>query len=233
MPRTRSRLSSSVTTSRVWPEEMQRRSAVSTSLGQVDRDDRRDRRHHLARLLLVQVKDAAEHAGLAGVELAARACLADQDAQLLGRRALFGGRLRIDPRSRKIALATMFNSEMKGFIPMLKAFSGRRDPDRDPVRVDDRVDLGDLLADDHVGGRDDDVGDRHRDAHLHAVGEAPEDRFEDRRDRRLAQEADAQRGQRDAELAGREVLVEVVMQLQRAARAGMAVLGHLLQRGAA
>ena len=28
-------------------------------LGDVDRDDRRDRRHHLARLLLVQVKDAA------------------------------------------------------------------------------------------------------------------------------------------------------------------------------
>ena len=31
MPFTRSRLSSSVTTSRVWPEETQRRSAVSTS----------------------------------------------------------------------------------------------------------------------------------------------------------------------------------------------------------
>ena len=31
MPRTRSWFSSSVTTSRVWPEEMQRRSAVSTS----------------------------------------------------------------------------------------------------------------------------------------------------------------------------------------------------------
>ena len=61
----------------------------------------------------------------------------------------------------------------------------------------------------------------------------PKSRLEDRRDRRLAEEADAQRGERDAELAGRQVLVEVVVQLQRAARAGMAVVGHLLQRGAA
>ncbi len=68
---TRSRLSSSVTTSRVWPEETQRRSAVSTSSDSVDGDDRRDRRHHLARLLLVQVEDAGEHPGLARVELAA------------------------------------------------------------------------------------------------------------------------------------------------------------------
>ena len=41
-------------------------------LGGIDRDDRRDRRHHLARLLLVQVEDAAEHPRLAGVERAAQ-----------------------------------------------------------------------------------------------------------------------------------------------------------------
>ena len=93
--------------------------------GQVDRDDRRDRRHHLARLLLVQVEDAAEHAGLARVELAARARLADQDAQLLGRRALLDAACGSTRSSRRIALATVLSSEMKGFIPMLKAFSGR------------------------------------------------------------------------------------------------------------
>ena len=42
-------------------------------LGGIDGDHRRDRRHHLARLLLVQVEDAAEHPRLAGVERAAHA----------------------------------------------------------------------------------------------------------------------------------------------------------------
>src|SRR5919106_161464 len=86
MPFTRSWLSSSVTTSRVWPEETQRRLDV---LGEVDRDDRRRRRHHLPRLLLVQVEDAGEHPGLAGVELAAGERLLDEDLELLGRLALY------------------------------------------------------------------------------------------------------------------------------------------------
>ena len=34
----------------------------------VHRDHRRDRRHHLTRLLLVEVEDAGEHPGLAGIE---------------------------------------------------------------------------------------------------------------------------------------------------------------------
>ena len=67
-PRTLSGLSSSITTSRVWPEETQRRSAVLDRLVGVHGDHGGDRRHHLARLLLVQVKDAAEHHRLAGVE---------------------------------------------------------------------------------------------------------------------------------------------------------------------
>ena len=88
MPRTRSWLWSSVTTRRVWPDEMQRRSAVSTSSADVDGHDRRDRRHDLPRLLLVQVEDAGEHAGLARVQLAARVALGDDRLELLGGPAL-------------------------------------------------------------------------------------------------------------------------------------------------
>ena len=53
-------------------------------LGDVDRDDRRDRRHHLARLLLVQVEDAREHPRLARVDLPARLGLGDQALELIG-----------------------------------------------------------------------------------------------------------------------------------------------------
>ena len=64
-------------------------------VGDVDGDDRRDRRHHLARLLLVQVEDAGEHPRLARVELAAELRLGDQQLEVLGRAALvqLGGRV--------------------------------------------------------------------------------------------------------------------------------------------
>ena len=52
-------------------------------LGDVDRDDRGDRRHHLAGLLLVEVEDAPQHAGLAGVDLAPGVGLGDQQLELL------------------------------------------------------------------------------------------------------------------------------------------------------
>ena len=52
-------------------------------LGDVDRDHRGDRRHHLARVLLVQVKDAAEHARLAGIQMPAGVGLGDQALELL------------------------------------------------------------------------------------------------------------------------------------------------------
>src|SRR6478735_3300850 len=80
MPLTRSGLSSSITTRRVWPEATQRR---LDRLRGVDRDHSRDRRHHLARLLLVQMEDAAEHAGLAGVEGPPHARAVDDLLQIL------------------------------------------------------------------------------------------------------------------------------------------------------
>ncbi len=88
IPLTRSRSSFSVITSRVWPLETHSRSAVSTSAEAVERDDSRDRRHHLARLLLVQVEDAGQHPGLARVEVPAGVGLGDQPLELVGRAAV-------------------------------------------------------------------------------------------------------------------------------------------------
>ena len=117
MPRTRSWFSSSVTSSRVWPEEMQRRSAVSTSSDDVDGDDRRDRRHDLARLLLVQVEDALEHPRLAGVERAAGLRLGDEEAQLLRALALVELGVRVDAgTARRIPFDAPLSSAMNGRI---------------------------------------------------------------------------------------------------------------------
>ena len=233
MPRTRSRLSSSVTTSRVWPEEMQRRSAVSTS------SDRSTVTTAGIGVITWRASCSCRWKTPLSMPASPASSLPPARAWPIRMRSSSGvapssdAASRVDPQQPQDRVGDHVQQRDEGLHPDVEGLQRAGDPDRDPVRVDDRVDLGDLLADDDVGGRDDHVGDRHRDADLHAVGEAPEDRLEDRRDRRLAEEADAQRGERDAELAGRQVLVEVVVQLQRAARAGVAVVGHLLQRGAA
>ena len=104
-----------------------------------------------------------------------------------------------------------------------------RDEERHPLGLDDRVDLRDLLAGGDVQRGHEDVGDRDRQRGGHAVGEAAEDRLDEVGDRRLAQEADAQRGQGDAELARGQVLADVVELAQDAARAGVALGGQLLE----
>ena len=53
--------------------------------------------------------------------------------------------------------------------------------------------------------------------------------LEQRGDRRLAEEADAERGHRDAELAGGQVLVDLVDLLERERGAAHAVVAHLLE----
>ena len=59
----------------------------------------------------------------------------------------------------------------------------------------------------------------------------PNERLDELGDRRLAQEADAERGQRDPELAGREVLAEVVdAGAARGARAAVAVAASSSRR---
>jgi 4a-hydroxytetrahydrobiopterin dehydratase len=77
--------------------------------------------------------------------------------------------------------------------------------------VDDREDLRHLLAERDVQRRGDQVGDAERDRQRGAVGDRrAEGVLEQPRDRRLAQEADAERGHRDAELTSRQVLVDAL-----------------------
>ena len=87
--------------------------------------------------------------------------------------------------------------------------------------VGDRVDLRHLLADRDVQRGGDEVGDAERDrqGRRRAGSVSPSGVLEQAGDGRLAHEADAQRGHRDAELAGRQVLVDALeLQRRRAGR---------------
>ena len=132
-------------------------------LGDVDRDDRRDRRHDLARLLLVQVKDAGEHARLARVEVAAGVRLGDDRAHLLGARALLEVVVALDAqRAQQRARGLVEQVDERPHDPV-EEVQRPRAPARHPLGVDDRVDLRHLLARRDVAGGDEDVGDRDRD----------------------------------------------------------------------
>ena len=62
---------------------------------------------------------------------------------------------------------------------------------------------------------------------------SPERRLQQRRDRRLADPAEAERGHGDAELAGREIGLELVEHAQRQAGGAAALLGQALDADAA
>ncbi len=135
--------------------------------------------------------------------------------------------------SRRIPFETALSRWMNGLKAFVNELQRPGDPARHRLGLVDRVDLRDLLADRDVQRGRDDVGERQRERQRDAVRDAvAEEVLEDRGDRRLAEEADAQRGQRDAQLAGREVAREIVELRQHQPRALDALLDLLLDPGA-
>jgi hypothetical protein len=202
-------------------------------LGDVDGHDRRDRRHDLARLLVVEMKDAREHPRLARVEVTAGVRVGDDRAHLLGARALLEVGVALDAQRSQQRARCLVEQVDERPHDRVEGVQRPRDPARDPLGVDDRVDLRHLFAGGDVPRRDEDVGDRDRHRRGDRMGEALQPWLDELGDRRLAQEADAQRGQRDAELAGRQVLAEVVELGEHEPRPAVAAVDHLLDPGAA
>ena len=210
IPLTRSWFCSSVTTSREWPVETQRRSAASTVSDDVDGHDRRDRRHHLAGLLLVEVEDAGEHVRLADVELPAGLGLGDDPLELVRRPALgFGVGIGSEHPQDRVGGRVQHEDERVEQHP--EELKRPRDPAGDPLGVLDRVELGDDLAGDRLGDGDQQVGDDHGDHDRRGVADhGAEQRLEQVRDRGLAERADGDRGHRDPDLTGGDVVADVV-----------------------
>ena len=160
MPLIRSVLSCSVTTRRVCPESTQRRSAASAVALMSIVTTAGYRRHHLPRLLLVQVEDAREHPRLARVELAAAAALGDQQLEVVGGRGLVELRLGVHadrPQHRVGHGVERPDERLEGHPEQLER--ARRAAHRG-LGVGDREDLRHLLADRDVQRGGDEVGDR-------------------------------------------------------------------------
>ncbi len=199
----------------------------------IDRDDRRDRRHHLARLLLVQVEDAAEHPGLARVEFASHRRLGDQHLEVLGGRLLLVELFRPDTEEADHAVGQPGQRDGERSREPAEPVQGGCETTGTVLGPRDREQLRRLLADHDVQCGDQGVGDRDGDRDGDPVGEPAEDRLDQLGDGRFPEEADPDRGHRDSELAGGEVLVDVVELPEDRRGTSGAFRGELLELGPA
>ena len=128
----------------------------------VHRHDGRDRGHHLARLLLVEMEDAAQHPRLAEVEDPAGGRAPDDLLQVL-RGVLLLDVTGVTPNSRRIAFETLLRTKVNGALATRNQLTGRTSTRAARLGPRDREHLRHLLADGDVEGRRDREGQRERD----------------------------------------------------------------------
>src|SRR5215211_2023463 len=232
MPRTWSRFASSVITSRVWPESMQRLDAVSAS------------------------SEMSTLTTLGAGFITWRACCSwsSKTPESIPASPVCSWPRSSDPaisslrssgvppssnsaegstwNSLRIAVRGAIQHEHGRAERPREQVQGTCDPQRHLLGARDRHDLRDLLADRDVESGRDHVSHDEAEGQRHAARQgAPQPRVDQRRDRRLPEEPDADRGERDPELAGRQVLADLVELPQR--QPGRPVRLQLLQPRAA
>jgi len=168
----------------------------------VDGLDGGDRRHHLTRLLLVQVEDAAEHPRLAGVDVPAGVGLGDQALELIGRAAAALD-AHVDAEQAQDAVGDRRQRDDQRPEEDAEELQRPGDAAGDGLGAVDGIELGHHLAAHQLGAGDEQERDDRRDRDCCAVAERASERtFEQRRERRLAERADPDRGHRYADLDG-------------------------------
>jgi hypothetical protein len=198
-------------------------------LGYVDGHHRRDRRHHLSRLLLVQVEDAREHPRLARVQLPAALAARDDQLQVLGRADVLELRARVNADQPEDPVRSRVERPDQGVEDTPEQLERTRHAHQRLLGVDDRVDLRHLLAEGDVEGGRDQVGERERDRQRRAVRDRRAERIlEQLRDRGLAEEPDAQRGHRDPQLARGQVFVDALDLLEDERGTSASLVAELL-----
>ena len=217
MPRTRSGLSSSITSSRVWPELMQRRSAASTVSSLFTVTSAGVGVITCRACCSCRWNTPSSMSASPGSSRADLLAAADQAAELIGARDLRVGR-DLDPEDAPDhEVRPRVERPDHGAEGDAEPVERTRDPARDRLGVGDRHHLRRLLPDDHVQRRDDHVGDPDRDRDGRAVSDdAAECGLDHLRDRGLAEEAEPDRGHRDPDLRRGEVLVDAVELLRSA-----------------
>ncbi len=189
------------------PGAARRRQRLGHRRRGVERDDPRPRRHHVGGRPLVEREDALEQLAVGRVELVARRRVGDEAPQLLeARRAgVARGRRAAEHAHERVRGGVEHAHERPE--EAVEDLQRQRADRRDARRRADREALGRLLPDRDVQPGHDQQGE-HRADDRARVREAAEERLDQVCDRRLAERAERQRGDRDAQLAGREVLVE-------------------------
>jgi hypothetical protein len=168
----------------------------------VDGDHGRNRRHHLARLLLVQMEDARKHPGLAEVDVPAGVRLGDQPLELI-RRSAAAFLAHVDAEHPQDPVGDGRQRDDQRVKQDAERVQRSRDATRDRLGTVDRVELRHHLTGDELCGGDDRERHDRRDRDGRAVGErAAERALEHVSERGLAECADADRSQRHADLHG-------------------------------
>ena len=158
-----------------------------------DRGDLGPRHHHVRRVLVAEDEDLVDHLLLFVLDLALLARARQQHAQLgLGERiALRAGRL--EPEHVQHAVGRLAQHPHERREQREERAHRRRDPERRALGVPERDALRHELADHDVRERQDQVREQHGEDRRHPL-------VERMRERLLAEGADAERGERDAEL---------------------------------
>ena len=186
--------------------------------------------HHLADLDLLEVEDGAQHVVLLLLQPALLARDLDQAAQLVRRVGLVRDRLR-DPDQPEDAAGGGVERPVERPADEVEGVQRPGDGQGGRLGLADGEGLRHLLAQHDVERGEQQEADRERDAVQGGGVEArePEQGLQEGRDHRLADPAEAERGHRDAELAGGEVGLEAARDVQRQPCRPAAVLGQALE----
>ena len=188
----------------------------------LDRDGRDlgPRHHHVGRVLVAEDEDLVDHLLLFVLDLALLARAREEHAQLglRERVALRAGRL--EPEHVQHAVGRLAQHPDERREHREERAHGRRHPERRALGVPERDALRHELADHDVREREDQVGEQHGEDRRHPVVERV-------RERLLAERADAERGERDAELHRGDELRRVGGDAQHGARPPVALVVQL------
>ena len=190
-----------------------------------ERDDVRSRHHHVRDLLLGEVEHLVEHLPLVLLDLAVLGRDLEEHLQLGLRVGLALDEARVDADRPLRHLAGALEHPDQGLEDEEEHAHGRRDPERDPLRVAERDALRNELADDDVEESDDQEGEEHREDGREPLVEEP-------REHGFAERADRERGERDAELHRGDEVRRVARDREDRAGGAAPLVRELLHPGA-
>ena len=208
----RGRPGSACTASRAPPAAPPRAAARSRARRTSGRGD-----HHVGDLLVGEVEDLVDHLLLAALDLALLRRAREQHPQLGLRVGLVLGARRLLAERAQHELGRALQQPDQRPKHEEEAAHRRRDGERRPLGMAERDPLRHELADHDVEEGDDQQREDRRRANVAMH------RLEEVREHRLAEGADRQRGERDAELHRRDELRRVAVILQHGARAAVAL----------